>query len=219
MRLAVITPVGPGHEAVSMECAASITFAWTHSQGPFDSLRHELIDDSRGEIGRSRARNIGVRANTDADWFMFIDADDLCRIEAFRRFGAALLGDAEIVALFGAIYTDRHGILPENVHPLEWTDLMDRGAEGTLSMGCFIRAGEARATQFNERMDIAEDFDFYLRVLSGRPWAKIDKPLVTIRESVPAASGPRGLAATGWREACQGVVDRWKEAECLSIPA
>jgi hypothetical protein len=210
MRICIVTPVGPGHEQVADECARSVRATWQCGCGPFVSYQHYLQDDTRGEMGRSRARNLAVESNPDADWYFFIDADDLCRADAFRLFAAALKSNPDLCAVFGAIETDRHGIIEENHWPLDWDQLLEFGARGTLSMGCFIRGDVARAVKFDESMDQAEDFDFYLRALSGREWVKLKEPLVLIRRKLGNAGGPRGLQSDDWRGACQKVVDRWK---------
>ena len=72
MKLSVITPVGPGHQEVVKNAMRSVAFL---RSGPFDAIRHVIIDDGEGRLGRSRARNLGME--TAADWFFFLDADDL----------------------------------------------------------------------------------------------------------------------------------------------
>jgi glycosyltransferase involved in cell wall biosynthesis len=212
MHLTVVMPIGPGHEAASYECFASIRAA----HAPPRTLTVRLIEDREGRLGRSRVRNLGVAYSPEADWFLFIDADDLCHPEAFVRFEKALNEQPDLIAVFGAVCVQREekapAIIPENVYPLDWDGLIEHGAAGTLSMGCFIRADVARATRFDESMDAGEDFDFYLRALEGRPWTKIGEPLVIIRRDVPSATGPRGYQSLDWRAACQKVIDRWKSA-------
>jgi hypothetical protein len=201
VRVTVITPVGPGHQRVSEECAASVREAWEHSRGPFDAITHQLWDDTEGKLGRSRARNLAMDA---ADWFFFLDADDLCDPLAFVRFDEARESDP--VAVFGAVCTDRFGVTNENVYPLDWDTLIRHGPRGTLSMGCFVRGDVARQTRFNEELDAGEDFDFYLRALRGRRWVKVEGALALIRLSVPSATGPRGYTSLDWQAACMAVI-------------
>lgn len=208
MRLAVITPVGPGHLQYADECSESISAAWSTSRGPFEHLQHTLVIDDQGKLGRSRARNNGMLSSPDADWFMFLDADDLCLPNAFKLFGDVLSLNRRLSAVFGAIYTDRHGVIPENVMVHNWGELMRYGAVGTLSMGFFCRASDAREVKWDESMDVGEDFDFYVRLLRDHNWMKIEQPLVKIRLDVPSAVGPRGYVTLDWWATCQKVIDR-----------
>ena len=61
MKLAVITPVGPGHEKTYNElCCPSIQRAVEHSTGPFSEVIPLPVWDLQGELGRSRARNLAI---------------------------------------------------------------------------------------------------------------------------------------------------------------
>ena len=64
MRVAVITPVGPGHEESVKGCAASVAVAWSFSQGPFTSLQHCIVEDPKGELGAAGGRNRGRGRNS-----------------------------------------------------------------------------------------------------------------------------------------------------------
>src|SRR4051794_6965072 len=117
MKLVVVTPVGPGHAVVALRCAESVALAWDFSPGPFTSIVHDRRDDTKGDLGRSRARNRAVAAHPDADWFLFVDADDLLLTDAFDHFDDALCDDPAVTAVFGAVCTDRDGVIDENVCP------------------------------------------------------------------------------------------------------
>ena len=220
MHVAVITPVGPGHELAAGKCMASVRVAWARSRGPFGTLTHAPVFDSKGSLGRSAARNRGVCVSDRADWYLFLDADDRLEPDAFALVAPHVAppsfedsldsSTAPCTAVFGAVQTERHGIVRENRHPVTWADLMEHGPVGTLSMGCFVRGDVARATPFNESLDRGEDFDFYLRALHGRPFVKLPEPLVMIGDTVPSAGGPRGYGRIDWRAECQAVIDRWK---------
>jgi hypothetical protein len=214
MRLTIVTPVGPGHEAAVLNCKESARRAWAHSHGPFARYRHAVIDDTAGRLGRSAARNRGVAetvAWTGRDgWFFFVDADDALRVDAFDHLAWALAVDPKLDAVFGSVHTDVNGTLPDNVHPLDFDGVLRIGPKGTLSMGCFVRQAAAEAVKFNEGMDAAEDFDWFLRLLHGRRWTKLRRPLVTIGQSIPSAVGPRGYVTLDWLAACQAVIDKWK---------
>src|SRR5687768_11794884 len=130
MRLAVITPVGPGHEQASRDCAASVQSAWLQFCGPFTSMVHEVIDDTDGMLGRSLARNSGIDRHPDANWFFFIDADDLMHLRAIEALERALIHQPSLEVVFGAVCTDRNGIIDDNVYPLDWWSLLRHGANG-----------------------------------------------------------------------------------------
>lgn len=211
MRVTAVIPVGPGHERYQLEAQASVRRAWAKSRGAWTSLVIEAIDDTRGVLGRSRARNNGIRSRRESDWFLLLDADDLMESDGFGRAREAVESGAGLV--FGAVHTDTHGTIPENVWPLDWQGLLRHGAAGTLSMGCFVRGDVARAVPFDERLDAGEDFDFYLRACSRWPWQKVESPLVTIRRMTPSAGGPRGYDVIDWRAACEPHVERYRRAE------
>src|SRR6185369_8553529 len=189
MRLAVITPVGPGHEEIVRGAIASVEAA---APGPF-SVRHVLIDDLYGNLGRSKARNRGMVA---ADWYFFLDADDRMRPDALT------LNDFDYEATFGAISLDGK-ITKENVQPCGWQEIARHGAFGTLSMGFFCHADVAQELRFNEDLDAGEDFDFYMRLPN---FTKIEKPLVDIGYSLPSAGGPRGYEKIDWVGVCNKVI-------------
>jgi hypothetical protein len=192
MRLAVITPVGPGHERFVRDAMASVQAA-KERIGPFSSVRHIVIADPRGELGRGRARNLGMV--DDADWYFFLDADDRMRPDALE----GCLLDAQ--AVFGAISIGK--TTAKNVYPCGWRELALHGARGTLSMGFFCRADAARQIGFNEALDAGEDFDFYLRLKS---FTKIDRPLVDVGYGLPSAAGPRGYAVIDWVGICNELI-------------
>lgn len=198
MKLAVITPVGPGHEPYVAAAQASVQAAIAHGTGRFTSVRHIVVDDTKGQMGRSRARNSAIDA--DADWLFFLDADDaMCP-------AALTLNDFERAATFGLVYwaTPLEGRMRRlNVVPCGWRELALYGARGTLSMGFFVRAEVARAIRFNESMNIAEDYDFYVRLPS---FTKVPEPLVCIGYNVPSAGGPRGYHEVDWVGACDLVI-------------
>jgi glycosyltransferase involved in cell wall biosynthesis len=198
MKLAVITPVGPGHDDIVRHAMASVDNAYQDDR--FSSIRHVVIDDHAGRLGRSHARNIGMGA--DADWFFFLDADDTMRPDALT------LANLRASATFGAISLDGR-VIVENVHPCGWRQVALNGARGTLSMGCFVRADVARALQFNEDIDAGEDFDFYMR-LPG--FVKVARPLVDIGYNTPSAGGPRGYDTIDWTEICNDIVARYVTA-------
>lgn len=197
MKLAIITPVGPGHQKPAEQAVESVNRAIEYAQQKgklwFTRIRHAVIDDTQGLMGRSRARNEGM---VDADWYFFLDADDrMCK-------DALTLCNFDAAATFGAVCLDAC-VYEKNVYPCGWAEIAKFGAAGTLNMGFFCRADIARELRFNEDMDRGEDFDFYMRLPS---FVKIEKPLVHIGYLVPSAIGPRGYREIDWVGTCNKVI-------------
>lgn len=198
MKCVVVIPVGPGHERLAERAVASVYQAWAHDRGPFSHMDVQRVEDHCGELGRSRARNLGMDLHPRADWFFLLDADDCMVRQAFRRV------DLEQPATFGKILLS--GISrAHNVYPCTRADLFRHGAHGTLTMGFFVRGD--LGLRFNEAMDAGEDFDFYLR-LPG--FVKISEPLADIGYHQPSAGGPRGYTQLDWLKVCNGVIDSYR---------
>jgi hypothetical protein len=205
MKLVVITPVGPGHEDHALSAVDSVKAAIAFGCGRFTSVEHRIVDDTAGRMGRSRARNEGMDA--DGDWFFFLDADDVMAPAALT------MCDFDSAATFGLVCWE--GCLEGrsrrmNVLPCGWRDLALFGARGTLSMGFFVRAELARSLRFNETMNIAEDYDFYVRLPA---FTKVGVPLVNIGYYLPSAGGPRGYDEVDWVGACDNVIRKAVEKE------
>ena len=205
MILDVVIPVGPGHLDVSRECMTSVQNAWDRSHGPFTSMSCRAVYDLQGKYGRCWARNLGIANAPNADWYFLIDADDVIHVDAFELFK---LPNNHTRAVFGAVCTDRHGIIRHNVYPCSWEQIMQHGANKTLSTGAFFSGPETRGLGFLEDIDSGEDFEFYLAFLSQHDHIKLQHPLVTARLDVPSATGPRS-SSPDWQKACKPFIDFW----------
>lgn len=194
MRLVVVTPVGPGHEEFALDAIQSVRVA-RKRRGLFSSVRHEVIDDCRGELGRGRARNLGMVE--DADWYFFLDADDVMCADALESC------EFDAQAVFGSVSFRDARRSRKNVYPCGWRELALHGARGTISMGFFCRADVARRLKFDETMNAGEDYDFYLRLDS---FIKIDRPLCDIGYELPSAGGPRGYVTIDWVTICNNLI-------------
>ena len=62
LTLAVITPVGRGHDAAYAQCAESIKRAYQTNNGGFANLMALRIDDQNGALSDAHARNLAVGA-------------------------------------------------------------------------------------------------------------------------------------------------------------
>ena len=192
MKVTVNIPGGTGHEKYLDQALHSVRQAWCTSQGPFSNLSIVWIKDFDGCMGRSAARNAGLKH--DSDFYFLLDADDEMMPLAFSYVEISHYATFGAVMIRGAIWT-------ENVWPLTRAKLFEHGAEGTLSMGLFLR-GDVK-TRFDESMDRGEDFDFYMR-LPG--FIKIRDALVSIGYYNPSAGGPRGYKKIDWLKICNEVI-------------
>ena len=198
MRLVVITPVGPGHESILPLAALSVLHLEYHE---FTEIQHIIVNDTKGELGRSKARNLGM---IEADWYFFLDADDVMMPYATRFVGR--VGD-KFDAIFGAVQVNGR-ISPNNLWPCKIEEIYKYGGQGTLCLGFFVKAEIAREIRFDETLDKGEDFDFYIRLPS---FYKVKPPLVSVNSKIPSARGPKGYEELDWHKTCREVVDRYKK--------
>jgi len=203
LKCAAVTPVGPGHAQRARECRASIEAAWHEHAGPFSGLEFHFIDDGRGELGRSRARNAGVAAarQSEADWIFFLDADDLMTPRAFSIFD-------EYADRFDAVWglmaikppesVDYHVRFPQALTLRSVDELLLLDPFMTLLMGHFVRTSVAVDLPFDETLDAGEDFDYYIRAWEKYRCTKVAQVL-SVNRSDQHSSGPRAATADQWR--------------------
>ena len=210
-RVAVITPVGPGHAALYAECRASIERAWRKSRGPFSELKILPIEDQQGALGRSRARNLGTaqaRA-AGAEWIFFLDADDLMAEDAFSAVSAHLVDyDAiwGLIATQGTGESEPHLRMPQPLTLQSIDEVIAFDPFRTLKMGHFVRAEVAHSTPFDEAMDAGEDFDYYLRLWQSYHCAKVSELFFIIRAD-RHSTGPRAASPKAWRASVLAQLD------------
>ena len=199
---AVVTPVGPGHAQAYRDCERSINAAWRCSRGPFTALDLLAIDDSTGRLGRSGARNEGVKRATEtgAEWIFFLDADDLMLPEAFGQVSDLIESHDAIWGLihsckFGA--SDHHLRLPQILSMSAIESLVVFDPFLTLQMGHFVRTAAALATPFDSSMDAGEDFDYYLRLWRNFRCTKVPRAFFVARQG-QRSKGPRSATAQDW---------------------
>ena len=204
MKCCVITPVGPGHQELSLRLVASVQQAIDNGTGPFSDVHILPIDDSKGQ-GRSRARNLGVKqaGELGADWIFFIDADDLMAPDAFLQV-ENLVDDYD--AIWGAIFeadtiTQSIKRRHNEISPLTSLEqVLINHPFLTLHNGHFVRYEAAANEPFNTEMDCGEDFEYYLRIWRSYRAIKIEKPIFyNIRGQ--HSTGPRAATGSDWNVA------------------
>lgn len=197
MKLAVITGVGPGHETIVNKARQSVADALRNGSS-FSSTVHDCIDDTKGDLGCPSAKNAGIDRNPDADWFFFLDADDLMEPDAL------LLNRFDAPATFGSVKLS--GVKGyKNVFPCGWREIAINGAGGTLTMGFFCRADIAKAIRFEDGDELTDDFKFYLALPS---FVKLQRPICTTCVDVPSSVGPKriGAATADWTGNCNKLI-------------
>lgn len=192
----VIIPVGPGHERIVNEAIDSVYKA-SKKKGKFKNPIVCTIDDTQGKLGRSKARNQGV-LRSKTDWVFFLDSDDLMHPKALKYASDYLDYDG----IWGEIYSSENNGMPMKrygqVYPKNLNELRFYDPTLTIQMGHFIKRDIALENPFNEDMDCAEDFDYYLRVWKHN-CIKINKPLFYNRRGYHS-QGPRSATGREWSE-------------------
>lgn len=175
---AVVTPIGPGHQALYDECAKSVKQAFEESGGGFSDLIALRVDDPEGRLGMAQARNLGaeVAENHGADWILFLNADDLLAINAFRDAKTFL---ENYDAVWGQIFTFENGgteavkRIPQIECTDSITDLLAQPPNMLLQTGHFMRTAVARQFLFDETLDDDADLDQALRVWENARCVKL----------------------------------------------
>jgi tetratricopeptide (TPR) repeat protein len=211
-RCAVVTPVGPRHEHLYSECLASIEKSFSDRKGNFSEIIPIKIDDSDGRLGRSRARNIGIKkaAAYGADWIFFIDADDLMAPLAFEYVAPYI---EKYDGIWGSIWPIEHGEqkAKERPHQLPFLyglkDVLTCDPFVTLQMGHFVKTSVALSSLFNESLNIGEDFDYYLRIWEKYACIKIPLPFFYNRRGFHSL-GPRSANGYEWRQQVENIIKR-----------
>jgi FkbM family methyltransferase len=210
MKCVIITPVGPGHETVSKECQTTVERAWQTDRGAFSNFEHILIDDTRGLIGRSEARNQAVRRAIElrADWLFFLDADDGMLPTAF---GAVAPHLENYDAIWGNIWempfgkTTLQPRLPQILTIESYAELLVHDPFLTLQMGHFVRAALAAQHPFDTAMNTGEDFHYYLRVWAAGRCVKIRAPFFVNRRGYHSV-GPRSADGIQWNQTVHSIL-------------
>lgn len=210
MKCDVIIPVGPGHEYLVEDSIDSVRDAFANDPGPFAVMSVIRIDDGRGELGRSAARNKGVaQAQAEgAEWLFFLDADDRMDPGAFGVMDAY---HADHDAVWGLICEpdendETYSVRPGQLRSIEHLkEVLVNDPALTLQMGHFVRTAAAAATPFDAALNCGEDFDYYLRLWARFRCRKVAVPLFVNRRGFHS-TGPRSATGEQWRQAVRSIL-------------
>ncbi len=201
MNLEVLIPVGPGHEEIYLRAVESVRVA-TLRKGPFTRISVRTVDDTLGQLGRSRARNQGL-AECKAKWVFFLDADDLMHPDCFKNFRQGH------EAVFGQILEYESGTAKWRYQVPEiksFKELIAFDPYLTLQMGHFVRRDVAKKIGFDADMDTGEDWKYYLELWKNHNCIKIDKPLF-LNARGNHSKGPRAATGVEWREVVNPMIE------------
>lgn len=208
MRCEIVVPVGPGHEDIYKRAVESVRMA-SMDKGPFKEIGMRLIDDSNGELGRSKARNQGVE-EADADYLFFLDADDVLHPSCFANFSSYAGYDA----CWGAIVELRNGVAGWRYQVpklFTYEQLLAFDPYQTLQMGHFVRTEVAQKHPFNEELDTGEDWDYYLRVWKDHKCIKIDQPFF-LNDRTRHSTGPKAATGRDWMDVVYPMMQEARNA-------
>ena len=213
-KCAVITPVGPGHEGLYEECRTSINKSYNDNKGRFSEIILVRVDDTDGMLGRSRARNKGIKQASEqgADWLFFLDADDLMAPSAFE-YASNYLDKYD--AVWGSIWSIEEGQQArerDGQLSFLWSieDVLSFDPFVSLQMGHFVKTSVALSALFNESLDTGEDFDYYLRVWEKHKCIKIPLPFFYNRRGLHSL-GPRSATGGQWRQSVMNIIERYRQ--------
>jgi len=208
---AIITPVGPGHRELFNQMSDSVDAAISHSRGAFQQVDIFAVNDTRGQLGRSAARNIAVReASTKAiDWIFFLDADDLMATTCFTEVSPFL---TEYDAIWGQIFEYQDGKVKYRQNQLaqanKLTQILSVDPFLTLQMGHFVKTTVAIQNPFREDMNTGEDFEYYLRLWKHY---KCSKQLIKLfyNRRFHHSKGPKSADGAEWRKVVMKLIDNF----------
>ena len=177
------------------------------NKGPFEKVSIQLIDDTKGELGRGKARNQGID-KSDADWLFFLDADDRMHPNAFKfmqtycKTKDAIWGN--IWELSGGV-----GVWRYQVPRLDsYQDLLAFDPYLTLQMGHFVR--REAFIPFDEKMNCGEDWKYYLEMWKTHNCIKIEDCLF-LNQRGQHSTGPKSASGGEWTHAVGKLISEARE--------
>lgn len=186
-KVVAVVPVSRIHNRFRERFDGAIQAAWAYSHGPFSSLHVEYIEDDEHR-GAGWGRNRGVERNPDADWYFFLDVDDLPKPFCFEAMNRStedvvwgviehrVVHDKEVVMAIHEASFDR----------FDWDELIHYGhrAGAGFNTAFFVRGEIARAHRWFERAYVYEDIEYFVVMAAHGSIERLPFPLVTIDKTV-----------------------------------
>ncbi len=184
-------------------------------QAPFPLFLVRL-PDNQGEAG---ARNAALKAATDADGIVWLDADDVADPTMLETLGALTQQHPNAVLVHGAwLQTDADGqplcVLDSGPMPQAVFGAQIVRNRLISPSGVWVHRATLQAVGgFNPAFRLACDWDAWLRLAkTGQPWASVSQPLVRLRRHGGNASAQ--LAAMHGAE--QQILAQYPLADLLA---
>ena len=215
MKLAVITPIGPGHEESYKACRNSIEQAWAYDNGPFSHVVILPQWDLEGANGRSASRNKGLQEarQLGCEWVFFIDADDIMTQFAFADVKKELENfDAIWGVICEAPYDDhtKMQLRPGQLLPTQSIDdLVDTDPYLSIQMGHFARTELAESVGFDQKLDSGEDFKYYLEMWRRFRCCKTSS-IFFVNKRGNHSKGKRSSTGSEWRSNVEKIIFDYK---------
>lgn len=190
----VITPYIEPHERMLERCRKTVDAAWEYSQGPFSSMNHACIVDAN-QKGPGWGRNQAIEDNPDADWYFYVDADDMMKEFAFE----ALAWAKDEVDVYWGVTEHRAkiddgtamSIRPRALRNTSFSEFASFGFDGGggYGVGHFVRGDLQRRFKWFLNA-VYEDIEMFLCLMAHGSFTRLPFPLVTIDKRVRSSSTP-----------------------------
>jgi len=207
LKLDIIIPVGPGHTQLVNEAIQSVKIACLTDQGKFKEVKIKAVDDTKGESGRSAARNDGIK-KAKADWLFFLDADDVMHPRALKNVSHHI---ENYDAIWGRITELKEGCIVDRFQmPAIGSlhELLQIDPYYTLQMGFFVK--REVMPLFDETMNTGEDWKVYLQLWKQRRCVKVDLPFMANRRGFHS-TGPKSANGHQWMQAVKQLIESEKK--------
>lgn len=216
--VAVLIPVGPGHERCAKEAEASAHDALLF--GGFTGVVLPMTDDGSG---RSATRNalVSLASRCRAEWVFFLDADDVLMEDTISIFHSLMFDNPGVDAFFGSICSDdgngggpriREDQSPSGLS--SFREFLFTHPFLAVQIGHFVRTDVALELPFRTDMDCGEDYEYYLRLWRRYNVRKVTRPFFVNRRG-NHSSGPRAATGADWSRVVYGL---WEEARREFLP-
>lgn len=186
----VVTPYTKRHARHIDRCGQCVDRAKSYSMGPFSEITHVFSED-RDLKGPGWGRNdIVQNCPVKADWFLFVDADDMVKPHVFEAMSWVRERDEDVPdVVWGQIeQRDTRGgevvMLgsASSYEPFGWNRFLSRGHDrgAGVNVGFFVRAAFAKTFLWFEGQYRMEDIEYFLTLMAHGSFTRLPFPLVTV---------------------------------------